>query len=261
MSVPVLQSSRRCTLPGASGASVISTRRQRVPSASSRIVAVTGTFSGVPVRPSSRAATCRAERRGRLDDSRSVRRNRKICRRDFSRTDPPEEQRAGAERRGVERKDDRLGRSERGHTLRANQAPCNRRLERRRRRDRDLRDERSRAPALRSLSQSAYLRSSSASPPPARPCSNRRPSPCCAALRRRRERSRHVPMSTPPTPARATATLAKTRPATTAPARASATSPCRPTSSPSSASRPRPPSPRDIRPARAPARRGVSRER
>ena len=63
--------------PGASGASVISTRRQRVPSASSRIVAVTGTFRRRPVRPSRRAAMPAPSDAGVSTMSRSVRRNRK----------------------------------------------------------------------------------------------------------------------------------------------------------------------------------------
>ena len=82
------------------------------------------------------------ERRGRLDDEPLRAPESQIGGWRFRGGRAPEEHRACAERIGIEREDDRLGRSERGHTLRANQHLVIARLERRRRRDRNLRDER-----------------------------------------------------------------------------------------------------------------------
>ena len=175
--------------PGASGARVISTRRHRVPSASSRIVAVTGTFSGEPVRPSSRAEMSPPSDAGVSTIKPFRAAEPQIGRGNFARAEAPEEQRAGAERVGLEREDERLGRAERSHALRANQHFVVARLERRRRRDRDLRRERARLERRAPLRDRLAFARSAAWHPPVRPCSNRRRSPCCAALRQRRARS------------------------------------------------------------------------
>ena len=136
---------------------MISTLRHRVPSASSRIVAVSGTLSEFARAPQQTRSDTHAQPRGGLDDEPFGAPEPKIGGREFPGAHPPEEQRACAERIGVEREDGGLGRPQRRRALRADHDLVVAGFERCRQRDGNLRNERPGSSA-RSLSRPACRR-------------------------------------------------------------------------------------------------------